>query len=391
MNRVGVLGGGQLGRMLGLAGIPLGLRFHFLEPAPDPPAGEVGEVIALPYDSPRGLDSLAASADLVTYEFENVPAGASLGLLERGVPVYPPPAALEMAQDRLAEKEGFTSLGIPTVPFRPVDSLEGLRMGVEALGLPAVLKTRRLGYDGKGQRVMRVPAEVKPAWEELGARGGLILEGFVSFRRELSLLAVRGRDGAVEAYPLVENSHRDGILVLSRAPAPEVPSALQARALEYARRLLQRLDYVGVLALELFQVGDELLANEIAPRVHNSGHWTQDGAETSQFENHLRAVCGLPLGSTKPRGYSAMVNLLGSLPELPPLLRLPGVHLHLYGKSPRPGRKLGHLNVTGETPGELASRLASLAPLLPGLGLPPGEWAGEAPPPTPPAGAAGHL
>ncbi len=341
---VAVVGGGQLGRMLALAGIPLGLRFRFLEPNPDPPVAHLGEVIQAPYDDPEGLDRLVEGARVVTYEFENVPVEAARRL-SRGAPVHPAPAALAMAQDRLTEKGAFRDLGIETAPFLPVDSRDALESAVAELGYPAVLKTRRMGYDGKGQVILRTPRDLDPAWEQLGGRP-LILEGFVPFERELSVLAVRGLDGEIAEYPLVENHHEGGILVRSLAPAPGIGPELQATGREIAHRVLQHLDYVGVLAVELFQVGDRLLANEMAPRVHNSGHWTQDGALTSQFENHVRAILGLPLGPTRVRGErAAMVNLLGGVPPRTRILGIPGVCLHLYDKEPRPGRKVGHVNV----------------------------------------------
>jgi 5-(carboxyamino)imidazole ribonucleotide synthase len=374
--RVGILGGGQLGRMLGLAGIPLGMRFRFLEPAPDPPAGAVGEVVAGAYDDLAALERLARDVDLVTYEFENVPAAATEWLVGHGVPVFPPPAALAVAQDRLAEKTTFRSLGIPTPDFRTVGSLEDLHAGVAALGVPAVLKTRRMGYDGKGQVLIRERAGVEAAWQELGARrevqGGetgpaeLLLEAFVPFRRELSIVAARGRDGSLAFYPLVENVHRGGILVRTTAPAPDADGDLKDLAEGYIRALLQHLDYVGVLALELFQVRDGLLANEIAPRVHNTGHWTQDGAVTSQFENHLRAVAGWPLGSPAVTRPTVMLNLLGSAPPPETLLAEGAVHLHLYDKAPRPGRKIGHVNVCAPDPASAGTLAGGIEALLEG-------------------------
>lgn len=372
---VAIVGGGQLGRMMALAGRPLGLRFRFLEPKEGPPVAHLGEVIQAPYDDPEGLDALVDGAAVVTYEFENVPVEAARRLA-RSAPVFPPPAALAMAQDRLVEKEGFRRLGIDTAPFRPVSNRTEFDEAIEALGTPAVLKTRRFGYDGKGQVVIRDVGEADEAWNELGGRP-LILEGFVEFDRELSILAVRGRDGEVRAYPLVENEHREGILVRSTVPARGVDEALQQRARGLAERVLAELDYVGVLAVELFQVGDRLLANEMAPRVHNSGHWTQDGAWTSQFENHLRAVVGLPLGPTGIRGRgAAMLNLLGSPPDRRTLAALPGVGIHLYDKAPRPGRKIGHVNIVcaggdepadpdvKESPGSLERRIEEVVRVL---------------------------
>jgi 5-(carboxyamino)imidazole ribonucleotide synthase len=339
--KIGVLGAGQLGRMLALAGYPLGLSFRFFDPVETSCVEELAPRVRGEYEDPDGLERFANGLDAITYEFENVSVGAARHL-ERFAPVFPPPAALEASQDRLTEKSLFRELGIDTPPFADVNSQGGLADAVARIGLPAVLKTRRMGYDGKGQLVLRTEADVEAAWEALGGRP-LILEGFVPFDREVSILAARGRDGATAFYPLIENHHAGGILRLSLAPAPELDPALQARAEEYAKRLLDRLGYVGVLALELFQVGGELLANEMAPRVHNSGHWTIEGAETSQFENHVRAVAGLPLGSTALRGYSAMVNLIGTTPSREDVLTIEGAHLHLYGKEPRAGRKLGHI------------------------------------------------
>jgi 5-(carboxyamino)imidazole ribonucleotide synthase len=318
---VGVIGGGQLGRMLALAGIPLGLSFRFLDPAPDAPAGEVGELLVGAYDDPELLDRLADGAAAVTYEFENVPVEAALR-----VAAIPGAAALEAAQDRLVEKQLFRRLGILTA-----------RMDDEVETFPALLKTRRLGYDGKGQRLVETRVS--------GTVPGHVLEERVEFDRELSLLAVRGHDGDTRFWPLVENVHEDGILRTSRAPASEAP---QAEAEEYGARLLDELGYVGVLALELFDLGGKLLANELAPRVHNTGHWTIEGSATSQFENHLRAILGRPLGSTASRA-SFMVNVIGSVPPADEVLRVPGAHLHLYGKEPRPGRKLGHVTLVEPT------------------------------------------
>ncbi len=356
---VGVLGGGQLGRMLALAGYPLGLRFRFLDLSPRAPAGHLAELHAGDYEDVDVLDHFAAGLDVVTYEFENVPVTTARLLADR-LPVYPPPRALEAAQDRLVEKTFFQDLGIPTPPFLAVDSEEGFRSALRQIGLPAVLKTRRMGYDGKGQIVLREPKDAEYAWRVLGDVPQ-ILEGFVSFRRELSVLAVRGRGGETAFYPLVENHHRDGMLRLSLAPAPGLTADSQGQAEDYARRVLQALDYVGVLAIEFFEVGGRLLANEMAPRVHNSGHWTIEGAETSQFENHLRAVLGLPLGSTAAVGPAAMVNLIGSTPPPDVVLRLPRTHLHLYGKSPAAGRKLGHVTVVERDEAARQARLDELA------------------------------
>jgi 5-(carboxyamino)imidazole ribonucleotide synthase len=358
---VGVLGGGQLGRMLALAGYPLGLRFRFLDPAADAPAGHLGELIVGDYGDPLALERFAVDLQVVTYEFENVPVQCARELARR-VAVSPPPEALETAQDRLLEKAFFQKLGVPTPPFAPVDSPDDLLEAIGRLGLPAVLKTRRLGYDGKGQRVIGTRQEAEAAWTGLG-RGPLLLERFVPFEREVSILAVRSSGGATAFYPLVENHHREGILRLSLAPAPRLTRDLQAQAEACAARVLESLEYVGVLAIELFEAGGHLLANEMAPRVHNSGHWSIEGAETSQFENHLRALLGLPLGSTAARGHSAMLNLIGAIPDPAVVLAVPGARLHLYGKAPRPGRKLGHVTVTADDPAALRVRVDEITAL----------------------------
>jgi 5-(carboxyamino)imidazole ribonucleotide synthase len=377
---IGILGAGQLGRMLALAGYPLGLRFRFLDPAPGAPAGYMAEHMQAGYEDTATLERFCAGLDAVTYEFENVPVAAARFLIER-VPVYPPPAALEAAQDRLVEKTFFQNLGVATPLFAPVDTQADLDAAIAQIGLPAVLKTRRLGYDGKGQIILREPADAVTAWAALGDTP-LILEGFVPFERELSILAARGHYGETAFFPLVENHHRDGILRLSLAPAPGLTPALQSVAEQIASRALAALEYVGVLAIELFEVaadwgigiGDwepstpnsqspipnRLVVNEMAPRVHNSGHWTIEGAETSQFEQHLRAMLGLPLGITTVRGFSAMVNLIGVLPHPAAILAIPGAHLHLYGKQPRAGRKVGHITIRAENEDLLRARLEQL-------------------------------
>jgi len=355
---IGILGGGQLGYMLALAGYPLGLHFRFLDPSPEAPVGRIAQRVTADYTDEAALEKFAGGLELVTYEFENVPVEAARFLAAR-VPVYPPPAALEAAQDRLAEKSLFRKLGIATTEFAPVSSPGELDAAVKTIGLPAVLKTSRMGYDGKGQWTLRTAEEVRKAKSELPA-AKLILERFVPFTREISVLAVRSRTGESAIYPLVENHHRSGILRLSLAPAPRLEPTIQRDAERAAHRVLESLKYVGVLAIEFFEHQGELLANEMAPRVHNSGHWTIEGAVTSQFENHLRAVLGLPLGSTGPAGHSAMLNLIGDLPDSSEVLGVPDAHLHLYGKSPRPGRKLGHLTLRAASPERLALRLSEL-------------------------------
>lgn len=353
--KLGILGGGQLGRMIALAGYPLGAFSTVLEPGAGSSAAQVCAHVAGEFDDFQALWELARASDVVTYEFENVNVESARWLAER-VPVFPPPRALEVSQERLAEKRFFESLGIPTPPFAAIENEADFRAAVAQIGLPAVLKTRRFGYDGKGQAVLRTHAEAEAAWQKLGGRP-LILEGFVQFDRELSLIAARGRDGQIITYPLVENTHIDGILHRSIAPAPDLGEELTERAAEFASRVLTELNYVGVLAVEWFQDGPRLLANEMAPRVHNSGHWTIEGALTSQFENHVRAVCGLPLGRADAVGHSVMYNFIGNVPEAPAVLTNPDAHLHLYGKSSRPGRKVGHVTLRAGSAAELQAKL----------------------------------
>ena len=355
---IGILGGGQLGYMLALAGYPLGLHFRFLDPSPEAPVGRIAQRVTAEYTDQPALERFAGGLELVTYEFENVPVEAAKLLAER-VPVYPPPSALEAAQDRLVEKSLFQKLGIPTTEFLGVSKPSSFDAAVGQLGLPAVLKTCRMGYDGKGQWILRSAEDVARAKAEL-PQVPLILERFVGFARELSVLAVRSRAGETAFYPVVENHHRDGILRLSLAPAPALDARIQRSAEDMAQRLLESLQYVGVLAIEFFEHQGRLLANEMAPRVHNSGHWTIEGAITSQFENHLRAVLGLPLGSPGPAGHCAMINLIGELPESAEVLAVADTHLHLYGKAPRPGRKLGHVTLRAASPERLALRLSEL-------------------------------
>ena len=358
--KIGVLGAGQLGRMLALAGYPLDIDFVFLDPAPEACAAPLGEHIHADYSDEAALAEFCSRVDLATFEFENVPNAAAEFVAAR-VPLHPGPKALTAGQDRLSEKALFTSLGIPVPTHAAVDSREGLDAAVAITGLPAVLKTRRMGYDGKGQAVLRTPADLDAAWNAIGGQP-LILEAFVPFEREVSCLAVRSASGEMVFYPLVENVHRAGIL---RTATPTVNDPLQARGEDYARRVAEHLDYVGVLAFEFFVAGGQLIANEIAPRVHNSGHWTIEGAETSQFENHLRAIAGLPLGSTELRGASVMVNYIGLAPDTEAASRLPGVHTHLYGKTPKPQRKIGHATVTATDAATLKTRVAALLAILP--------------------------
>jgi len=345
---IGLLGGGQLGRMLALAGSTLGLRFRALDHNAEAPVRTVAELITAEFDDLNALERFAEGLDVASFEFENVPA-ESVRFLNERVPVFPPPEALEWGQDRLLEKSFFQRLGIQTARFSAVRSIQDLERSAGEIGLPAVLKTRRLGYDGRGQFILRTEEDISTAWNSIGSPL-LILESFVPFERELSILAVRGRKGDTAFYPVVENRHEAGILRLSLAPAPGLSAALQASAEDYAIRVLEALDYVGLLAIEFFLYEGQLYANEFAPRVHNSGHWTIEGAETSQFENHLRAILGLPLGSTAALGHSAMINLIGTLPDPIAVLEMKDTHLHLYDKAPRPGRKLGHITIRRPDP-----------------------------------------
>jgi 5-(carboxyamino)imidazole ribonucleotide synthase len=347
--------------MLALAGYPLGMRFVIVDPNADAPAGNVADLVESDYTTPEAITALAG-CKVVTYEFENVPVPAVLPL-EGLVPVHPSVQALAVSQDRLLEKQCFRELGIPTPPFFDITSENDLTDALGETGFPAVLKTRRFGYDGKGQCVLRSFDDVKPTFREFGGVQ-LLLEGFVAFERELSLLAVRSVLGETAFYPLFENHHQGGILRFSLAPAPNVSPELEETARGYGRALLDRLGYAGVLALELFESKGVLYANEIAPRVHNSGHLTIEGSQTSQFENHLRAILGLPLGSTAPVGPAAMLNCIGTMPDRATVLAVPDAHFHDYGKEPRAGRKLGHVTVRAPDAETLAERLAILKPKI---------------------------
>ena len=356
--RIGVTGGGQLGQMLGFAAQALGHECLFLDPAENPPAAVVGKVTRAKFDDAEALDALARQCDVITYEFENVPVGALQGIAGQ-VPLYPPPDALRLAQDRMIEKQLFGRLGIPLPPYRGVSSRLDLDAAAAELGLPLVVKTRRLGYDGKGQVVVRSEADLDTAWEALG-RDPLIAEQWVPFDYEVSAIGVRGIGGETASYCLTRNEHSEGILRSSRAPVAN--DALRSLAEDYLERLLADLDYVGVLALELFVVGDKLLANEFAPRVHNSGHWTIEGARTSQFCNHILAITKERPGPTDVLGHAGMLNLIGELPAAARELSH-GV-LHDYGKAPRPGRKLGHVTVVAESPSARNEALAEIEAAL---------------------------
>lgn len=368
--KIGVLGAGQLGMMLAEAGVPLGMKFRFLDPAQDAPARGMGEHICADYDDPEALARFADGIDVVTWEFENVSRRAAQWLAGR-LPIAPPPRALRMAGDRLYEKTLFVENDIPVPPFEAVAFRDELEEAAEVIGCPLVVKTRRFGYDGKGQAVLRGMEDLDAVWEAVGGVP-LLAESLVAFDREVSFLAARSARGDFAFWPVVENHHRGGILRLSLAPAAGLPPAVEEAAREHARAILEALDYTGVLAIEFFLRGRELLANEMAPRVHNSGHWTIEGAATSQFENHLRAVAGLPLGPTGALGHCAMINIIGDATRAESLPEKPGRSVHLYGKAPREGRKLGHVTLVAASEGELGVLLRETAaalsdPLLDGI------------------------
>ena len=349
---IGILGGGQLGRMLAMAAARLGLKCQVFSPEPDSPAFDVVlNSVCAEYADVERLEMFAADVDVVTYEFENVPAATAM-VLAAHKPVLPAYNILETTQDRLIEKDFVSRLGIGTAEYADVSSPETLRSAITRIGLPAVLKTRRFGYDGKGQTIIRESDDTDRVWNELGTKSA-ILEAFVAFEREISVIAARSAEGEVECYDVTENEHRDHILKTSRAPA-DIPDGLAEEARGVAEKIATALDYVGVLAVEMFVVpngnGRRVLVNEIAPRVHNSGHWTLDGASISQFEQHVRAIAGWPLGKPVRHGQVTMTNLIGDeVEDYERWLKIPGATVHLYGKGgARPGRKMGH--VTQVTP-----------------------------------------
>ncbi|MEO5560725.1 MAG: 5-(carboxyamino)imidazole ribonucleotide synthase [Dokdonella sp.] len=361
MSTIGILGGGQLARMLALAGAPLGLRFVVVDSAEDACAGQVAPLLRADWRDFEALADFARRIDVATFDFENVPADTAHWLTAH-TKVFPNPHALALSQDRLAEKNLFREIGLDTPAFAVVDSAADLAQAIERIGAPAILKTRRLGYDGKGQYRLKSHADVDAAWAALGGAPS-ILEAFVPFERELSVIAVRSRDGEFRTYPLTQNWHADGILSVSLAPAPDT-DALAPIAFAHARRIAERLDYVGTFALELFVRDGALLGNEMAPRVHNSGHWTIEGAPSSQFENHVRAVLGLPLGDTSALGIHVMLNWVGELPAANPVLAEPRAHWHDYGKSPRAGRKVGHATVCAQNASDLRETLTRIGHAL---------------------------
>jgi 5-(carboxyamino)imidazole ribonucleotide synthase len=352
--------------MLGLAGVPLGFEFRFWDPSPHAPAGAVGELFQADFDDTGAADEFAAGLDVITYEFENVPA-TTVERLHRLVDCRPGPLALATSQDRLTEKTFFRKNGIETAPWLETATLEQVQAAVADFG-PSIVKTRTLGYDGKGQARVSNADDCAAAWGELGEYS-LIVEQKIAFTRELSLVGVRALDGTVLTWPLVENEHRGGILHRTTAPAANVPAELQDRADEIMRSTMEGLGHVGVLTIEFFEVEGRLLANEMAPRVHNSGHWSIEGAVTSQFENHIRAIAGLPLGSCGVRFDSVMLNCIGALPDARQVCSMPGVHFHSYAKASRPGRKVGHITVCDELklvsdPADFAARISAVERLV---------------------------
>lgn len=351
---MGIVGAGQLGRMLALAGYPLGVRCLFLDRSAQSPGAQVAPTLVGDLEDAALLAELASRSEVLTFDWENI-SGSVLAPLESVTKVRPPRAALEVSQDRLAEKALFTKLKIPVAAHAAVESLAGLVSAARKIGLPGVLKTRRLGYDGKGQFVLRDSSHIEAAWHAIGGTG-LIYEKFQAFSREVSLVGARSAAGKMVFYPLSANTHGDGILRYSVAPFTN-PS-LEGTAQRYLKRVMNELQYIGILTIEFFVVKEKLVANEMAPRVHNSGHWTIEGCVTSQFENHLRAICDMPLGSTRALGHTAMINFLGTMPDRERLLSIEGLAFHDYGKEPRPGRKLGHCTILKARPTERNRALA---------------------------------
>ena len=360
MTRVGIVGAGQLGRMLALSGYPLGVKCLFLDRSGDTPGAQVAPSLIGELEDPGLLAELASRSDVVTFDWENI-SGAALEPLEKITRVRPPRSALEVSQDRLAEKALFARLKIPVVAHAAVNSRAELLQAARDIGLPGVLKTRRLGYDGKGQFVLRTAQDFDRAWAAIGG-ADLIYEKFQDFSREVSLIGARTAAGKAVFYPLSANTHGGGILRYSVAPF--LNAKLERSAKAYLQRVMNALDYIGVLTIEFFVVKGRLIANEMAPRVHNSGHWSIEGCVTSQFENHLRAVCDMPLGSTRALGHTAMVNFLGLMPPRDKLLAIEGLAYHDYGKTPRPGRKLGHCTILRRSPKERDAALVKALKLV---------------------------
>jgi 5-(carboxyamino)imidazole ribonucleotide synthase len=347
--KIGILGGGQLARMLSLAAINLGLSCLCYSQVRDTCAGDVCRLMHANFSDSNALQNFMAEVEVVTYESENIPS-TTTDYIEQLHRLAPANQALVVSQDRLTEKRFFHELEIPTAEFIAINQLSDLHNAAERLGLPIVLKTRLFGYDGKGQFLIESDNDITTAWEALKGQE-LIAEQYIKFDREISIIAVRGHDGEILCYPLTENTHKQGILLISKAPF--IDEALESHACQLVTKLMNQLNYIGVMAVEFFQVGDRLLANEFAPRVHNSGHWTIEGAQTSQFENHIRAIAHLPLGNVTPKGHSIMINCIGQMPALADVLACPNAHYHSYNKDARPLRKLGHITLNGDTQAEV--------------------------------------
>ena len=370
MKKVGILGAGQLGRMLALAGYPLELDFHFYDTSGSPSVG-LGQVSCDPSADLTSdtLSNFLSDVDVVTYEFEHLPLSLTQ-YIEKEAVLYPPSKSIEVCQNRSLEKALFTKLGIPTPKYHIIDSLESLKTAVADLGCPVVTKTTTEGYDGKGQFVIKTPEQCELAWQSIGLVNDkpreLIVEAFVNFKRELSIIAVRAIDDEMKVYPLTENDHHDGILRYSFAPAESVSTETAEQANTYIKELMHELGHVGILTLELFETETGLIANEMAPRVHNSGHWTIEGCVCSQFENHLRAITGQPLGNTDANRPTCMINIISEKGDIAGIMALPYAHVHLYGKEERSGRKLGHITVQADSTEELKWRVKNVASFLPG-------------------------
>ena len=361
--KIGVLGAGQLGRMLALSAYPLGHQMRFLALSEEDPSSLLGKTF-IHNNNPEMVSNFADSSDIVTYESENTDV-TIVNEISKNTKVFPSDKSLYISQHRGREKALLDALKIPCAPYQMVNSLDDLKSAIKNIGIPSILKTVTDGYDGKGQFLIKSEAQIDEAWEKMCGADS-ILEGFINFKRELSLIAVRGIDGSLEYYPLVENSHHEGILRLTIAPAQNISVSLQKKAEGYMRSLLKEIKHVGVLTIELFESDDDLLVNEIAPRVHNSGHWTIEGAQTSQFENHIRAITESPLGQTTITSkFSAMINIIGVHGPIQKVLKTKNAHLHLYNKVERTGRKLGHITLTSNSIDELNKVIDSLKEFLP--------------------------
>lgn len=356
MPTIGILGGGQLARMMALAGYPLGFRFVFFDPDRSACAGQVGSLIIADYNNELAIEEFCQQVDVVTLDFENVPV-ETVRRIANKKPVFPSADVLAIAQDRLLEKEFCQSIGVPTAAFTTINSLSELKFAAKKYNYSAVLKTRRMGYDGKGQYLIKQEDDINQIPDSV-FQHDLIVEQLVAFKREVSVIVVRNAEGDLKTWPLCENKHKEGILTTTMVPAKEEP--LDALAFEYAQKMAEQLNYIGVMVVEFFQTESQVMVNEFAPRVHNSGHWTIEGAHTSQFENHLRAGLGLTLGDTGMNGMAAMLNWISAFPDSNLAISDIGVHWHIYGKEPRPGRKIGHTTLTAPDPQQLHDKILQL-------------------------------